>query len=537
MNKILKTNLYNSFYNDYLKSHSKTNNFLSNIHNISWKDTVHLLDPGTKHYQNIKRILAKQNADLTSEKAKYYIQQLSEPESVIIITGQQLGIFGSPLYTIYKIITTIKLAELLNKQKIGNYFIPVFWLESEDHDFQEISRVGMLDRHFSPEQVKYEGRDRGKVSIRHYQFESVIQSFVQKIRETLLETEFTTTLFANIENIYRPGMQWITATREFLKFIFQSSGLLFFQPGDEEIKQISVDFFERLLTENENVSSAFRQNSENLVKAGYHNQVTDIPGKTFIHIEDAKKQRSHLYREGNNFSLKESGSSYTIDKTRQLISKHPVAVSTSVVSRPLLQSWLLPVAAYVAGPAEIAYWAQLSKIFTYFELCMPILYPRISATLLETKIARYVTKHSPDIENIPVKRNSFIENYYKNLKDTGEEDPVKNLKNTIENEGLKIQKYLTQLDPTLVDTSNKTIERMKQNLANLENRVIKAREQKENQLTGNLNQIHTAFFPEEIPQERYLSIIYFLNKFGPYFVDDLFNHLEINNFEHQIIFI
>ena len=138
MNKILKTHLYNSFYYDYLRNHPKTDHFLSDIHHISWKDNVHLMDSGTEHYLRIKSILAKQNVDLNSEKAKYYIQQLSDPGSVIIITGQQLGIFGSPLYTIYKLITTIKLAESLNKQKMGKSFIPVFWLESEDQIFQKL---------------------------------------------------------------------------------------------------------------------------------------------------------------------------------------------------------------------------------------------------------------------------------------------------------------------------------------------------------------------------------------------------------------
>ncbi|MEE9118160.1 MAG: bacillithiol biosynthesis BshC, partial [Calditrichia bacterium] len=174
MNKFLKTRLYNSFYHDYISNKLKTHYFIDSLEQISWDKKVRSIDYTSIRFQQVKQILARQNTDLNSDKVKIYLEYLANPESVILITGQQLGLFASPIYTIYKIITTIKLAESLNNQKSNYQYIPVFWLETEDHDFQEINHIGLMDKDFQPRQIKYNGKDRGKVSLRHYQLESSI---------------------------------------------------------------------------------------------------------------------------------------------------------------------------------------------------------------------------------------------------------------------------------------------------------------------------------------------------------------------------
>ncbi len=537
MIKFLKTRLYNSFYHDYISNKLKTHYFIDSLEQISWDKKVRSINHTSIRFQQVKQILARQNIDLNSDKAKLYLEYLANPESVILITGQQLGLFASPIYTIYKIITTIKLAESLNNQKSNNQYVPVFWLETEDHDFQEINHIGLLDKDFQPRQIKYNGKDRGKVSLRHYQLESSISSFISEIEENLLETEFSQDIFEKINDYYKPNKDWTAAVRRFLKEIFKPYGLLFFQPGDEEIKKISTEFFTQILLKGEDTRDAFDGRSKELMKKGYHNQVKNIPGQTFVHLEQENFQRGHLYKEGDNYYLKDSGKRYAQTEVINLINNNPMRVSATVVSRPLLQSWLLPVAAYIAGPGEIAYWAQLGQMFSEFEIVLPILYPRISATVIEPKIARYIERYLPDIEDLPLKKNKFIEQYFKNLSENKGGDPLRNLNHLLDNEGQKIESYLKTLDPTLLDAGKKSFERIKQTLENLENRVIKVREQREGQLTNHLQQIYTAFFPDEVLQERYISVIYFLNKFGPGFIESLYSDLEFNNFDHQLLYL
>jgi len=533
---ILKINLYNKFYHDYVNNLEVTHPFISSLTKRPITDIIPKFKSDPNHFQEIKTILAEQNKDQNSEQSALYLQYLEDPDSLILITGQQLGLFASPLYTIYKLITTIKLAESLNSKNGNHKYIPVFWLETEDHDFQEINHIGIYDKNFKPEQLLYEGMDREKVSIRYYQFENCIENFIDKLKNSLIETEFSDGLFEKLREYFKPGVGWSTAVRNFLKDLFAPYGLLFFEPGDNKIKQKSIPFFKQLLEENEQVSAIFSETSEQLIASGYYSQVKVLSGQTYIHFENEARQRMHLFREDNSYSMKDGSNNLTLNEALKYVENKPLSISSTVISRPLLQSWLLPVAAYVAGPGEIAYWAQLGQLFGHFELDMPFLYPRISATIVEPKIKRYISKYAIASDKLVPRKKDFIDQYYKDLAEA-EEDPLENLQQILKDGEGNITSYLNSIDPTLIETGKKTIERMAQTLMNFENSVLKARKDKESLRTNHLEQIHTAFFPEEAPQERYLTLVYFINKFGPEIINHLYKNLSLDNFDHQITYL
>lgn len=537
MNDILQNRLYNDFFEDYIAGQQKTHHFLSEFTINGIRQLAASLDPQTKWHQQVKAILSRQNKDLQSPLAKKYLEQLSNPGSVILITGQQLGLFASPLYTIYKLLTVIKLAERLNSEGSGRSFIPVFWLETEDHDFREINHCGVFDRNFKETQILYQGEDRDKLSIRYYQFEDAINNFLSQVRHSLIETEFSGPLFENLQQWYKPGNNWTEAARSFLKSIFEGYGLLFFEPGDAEIKTVSVDFFNRLLEENEKITGQFEETCGQLKKAGYPLQVNYLAGQTFIHIEDGEHNRQHLYREGEKYYFKDDETRYTRSDIAQRLKANAKAISTTVVSRPLLQSWLLPAAAYIAGPGEIAYWAQLSDLFPLFDLTMPVVYPRITATLIEPRISRHLSKYNIAIDTVSLKRQIFIDRYFKAKSGSGDGDPIGFLKKQLNEADLRLAAYLEQLDPTLVDAAKKTVERMHHGLTNLENRVLRAIEEKNSLLSSHLEQVHAAFYPDEKPQERFLSYVYFLNKFGPQMTDFLMENLKEAQAGHQLVYL
>jgi len=537
MNDVLRIRLYNDFFEDFIAGMEKTRQFLPDPSYPGIRNAADVLVRQTEWQRQTKAILQRQNKDLQSPLAVKYLKQLSDPHSVILITGQQLGLFASPLYTIYKLVTVIKLAEKLNSEDPGHTFIPVFWLETEDHDFQEINHCGFFDRDFKQTQIYYQGKDRGKLSIRYYQLDNEINSFLSEVRSSLVETEFSEPLFQNLQQWYKPGNSWTGAARSFLKDIFEVYGLLFFEPGDDEIKRLSTGFFNRLLQENEKISGQFEVTSDHLKKAGYHLQVSYLAGQTFIHLEDQEKNRQHLYRKGENYHFKDEDTTFTRSEIADRLKEQAEAISTTVVSRPLLQSWLLPAAAYIAGPGEIAYWAQLSDLFPLFDLTMPVVYPRIAATLVEPRISRHLSKYDIGTDTVSSRRQTFIDDYFKAESDRGDDNPIGVLKQQLEAADLHLVAQLERLDPTLVDAAKKTVERMQQSLANLENRVLRAREEKNNILSSHLEQVHTAFFPDEKPQERFLSYVYFLNKFGPQMTDFLMKNLKVEMPGHQLIYL
>jgi bacillithiol biosynthesis cysteine-adding enzyme BshC len=537
MNLTLNTSLYNSLYYDYLAQNSKALQFLSNFMQVDWKQLANEVLVSSDRYTKVKKIMAKQNSDPKAIMAEKNLKKLSSPNSVFIITGQQLGLFTSPIYTVYKVITTIKLAAQLNKQKLPFYFIPVFWLESEDHDYEEVNHFGIFDRNFLPKQLMYEGFEAKKASVRHHTLTKQIQVLFSDLSEGLMETEFTDPLFNKLRSIYKEGRNWVDATQEFMDDMFSEYGLLFFRPGDSDIKKLSTDFFIHILEHSTDITQNFSKISAELSQSGYLNQISDIAGKTYIHIEDDSQQRDHLLREENMFLLKGSEKTFTLSAIKKYLQDYPNKFSTTVVSRPLLQSWLMPTVVYVAGPAEIAYWAQLKSLFSYLKLTMPIVYPRISATLVEPKIARYLKKHNPDIENLPKRKDDFLAEYFKYAIEEAGTEYFKQIKKTLESGSNNLNTYLRNLDPTLMTFCEKTFERINHQLDNLEAKTTKALQHKEQVVANHLTQVHETFFPEQNPQERYISIIYYLNKFGPAFITRLMESLNINQNGNQIVFI
>jgi bacillithiol biosynthesis cysteine-adding enzyme BshC len=537
MTRILNTRLYNPLYHDFIKNNHKISEFLISPHELDWIEFTRRVPSPSKIHQNVKSLLAEQNTDLISKNAKTYLQDLRNENSYIVITGQQIGLFASPLYTIFKAVTTVKLAEKLNSQGSQFKYIPVFWLESEDHDFKEVNHFGVWMRDFTAHKIEYQGLDRGKISLRHYQIDEEIVALVQETKKVLLETEFSEDLFRKIEKYYALGESWVFSTRNFLKELFHDTGLLFFQPGHQGIKKISSEFYLNLIDESDTVVKAFAQRSQQVEQAGYTLQVPDIPGKRFIHLEMDTYQREHLYGDKEDFFFKSSDRKYSSAQVKQIITNNPEKISTSVISRPLLQSWLMPVVAYIAGPAEIAYWSQLGRLFDVMKITMPIVYPRISASLLEPKIVRQIEKHRTDVENMPQNKQQFLDNYFKNKTNLNGNNPFDHTRGAITQMGDHIISYLKGLDPTLVDAGRKTFERIQSQIDAIEQKSIRVREQKDHTLLSHLKQIHEAIFPAGQPQERYISIIYFLNKFGPAIFKEIYQGLDIEKFEHQLLIL
>lgn len=531
MNKNLKTPLYNKLYYDFLNSSNNVHNYLPVFKTTNWSEISKSILNQSPVYSEIKDVIYNDNFDLDSEKAKCNLGYLKQENTIFIITGQQLGLFASPLYTIYKIITSIKLAEQLNSQNLGFKFVPLFWLESEDHDFKEINHFGIWDKKFQTNIIRYNGEDREKVSIKHYSFEQEIEDLILLLEQELIPTEFSGVLFDKIKKWFKKGESWLLTSREILKDIFNETGLLFFKPGHQHIKNMSKLFFLTVLKNCEELNIQFKNMSQNLEENGYPNQVTVVEGKTFLFLEDENLNREHIYYNNDYFYTKDSDKQFTKDDLCEILNKSPEKFSTSVVSRPLLQSWLLPTAAYIAGPGEIAYWAQISGMFDQMKLKMPIVYPRISATILEPKIQRYVKKYSLNIENISKKQNEFIKQYLSARSDSAFLDS----KSVITTELEKLKQKILSIDHTLENLFKKTTEKIQNQIDFLEHKTLKAKEQKEQNLISHLKQIHSAFFPDGLPQERYLTFIYFINKFGPDILETVFKELDHENFEHQII--
>jgi len=228
------------------------------------------------------KILAEQNKGINNSK---YLNLLEKENTVILITGQQLGLFVSPLYTVYKILTTILYAEKLSAEIKDYNFIPVFWLEGEDHDFIEINHASYYNKSGKIAQIFYKEIESEKgYSISRRVLTEQIDKIIKSMQDDFLETEFNIPLFDALKDIWKSGLRWNKAFADQIQFIFHEMGLLIFNPADELIKRYSIPFFRQLISENNAIVKAFVDQSSLTQEAGFENQVVVDPQKSYIFL-------------------------------------------------------------------------------------------------------------------------------------------------------------------------------------------------------------------------------------------------------------
>ncbi|MCB0281432.1 MAG: bacillithiol biosynthesis cysteine-adding enzyme BshC [Calditrichaeota bacterium] len=519
----------------YLKQNEKLLPFYAENIDPDWAKLAERVTSSFTRTDVLKELI-RQNTHFKDEQCLKNLELLKEKNTVVVVTGQQLGLLISPLYIIYKTITTLKLAEKLNKEIDEYNFVPVFWLEGEDHDYEEVCKINVPDisGKFTTFQADEKSSENG-LSLNKRKLTEDIENLIQELQEVLQETEFSAELFDFLRKNYKKDATWIGAFKTHIAEIFKDSGLLFFSAGTETVKQLSKPFFEKVIVENKSLVSLFETNSAELIKAGYQNQVHVQNDKAYLFLSYENGPRRSLLKKENSFYLKEIEKEYSIDQLLQTLDENPAWFSSTVLTRPLWQSWLLPTVSYVAGGAEIAYWGQLRSAFNHLALPMPHIQPRHSITLIEPRIKRFIEKNKISIHNIPEDKEAFINEYFsqnkladvKELFSGFEQDAIENRE--------KVKRMIQEIDPTLVNPTEKSYQSILQTIEKLHDRLVNRIKEKEETTKAHLEAIHEAILPNGILQERILSSVYFQNKYGSEWINKIFNALSENFSEHQIV--
>jgi bacillithiol biosynthesis cysteine-adding enzyme BshC len=488
-----------------------------------------------EHREKLVQILKKQYADENiSEKTKQNIEDLLSENTFAIVTGQQLGILLGPLYTIYKIITSIKLADQLNEVYPELKFVPIFWLEGDDHDFNEVNWIKILDNENSLTKIVYQdGLDaetnRGPMG--NYQFDLTIENFIEKISSSLRETEFKSDVINLIKKFYYPGASFKSGFVGLLKMFFDKYGLIIFDPQDIEVKDWLKDIFRKDIESYQFISEELILRSARL-EENYHAQVKIKPINLF-YLEDGG--RYLIEPAGNDFRLKGKRKKFTKEQLVAEIASNPEKFSPNVILRPVCQDFIFPTAYYVAGPSEICYHAQIYPYYAIHNLTPPILFPRSSATLIEAKVQNILNKYELKLQDF----FNDLETLATNITDKNSEIVVQNVFEEvfreIEEPFNKLKENLIKIDPTLEDVIKNAQNRIFQTLGVVKEKALVAQKKKNEIIFRQIYKTSNILFPDENLQEREINFIYFANKYSLNFIDFVFENLNINLFEHQLI--
>jgi len=470
-----------------------------------------------------------------SSKTLKNISLLKNKETVAVVTGQQLGILGGPLYTFYKIITAIKLCSHLSERYDNYHFVPVFWLEGDDHDFEEVRSINVLNDNNELIKISYndeateEEQNRG--SIGHLKLKESIGQFLKDYENQLRNTEFKNPIMENLKSFYTEGKTFKEPFKELLFWLFDQYGLVIFDPQDVKVKELLKPVFKKEIND-------FRNHTEKLVNISasleelYHAQVKIRPINLFYNYDEGRYVIEPIE---NEFRLKGKRKKFTLEELINLIEIEPEKFSPNVLLRPICQDFLFPTGFYISGPSEVAYFAQILPLYEFYDIDPAIIYPRSSVTILEKTLKSVLEKYGLSVKDIFTEPNKLKNQIINNVSDKNLEEIFKETKNQIDLAFDNLKEKLFELDKTMGDVTSKY--RLKV-LGYIDELKGKAAETQKKRYEITLRQIDKAsanLFPEMNLQERELSFFHYANKYGVDVLKKIFEELAINKFEHQVI--
>ncbi|MBM3295840.1 MAG: bacillithiol biosynthesis cysteine-adding enzyme BshC, partial [Candidatus Aminicenantes bacterium] len=461
------------------------------------------------------------------------IETLKRDEACAVVTGQQAGLFSGPLYTIYKALTAVKLAERLNRTGSGK-FVPVFWVASDDHDLAEVDHVDLLDKDNRPARIRCPmPSPEAKTPVSRLALPPEIEGNLRELAELTPETEFKPDILAALSGIYEPGRGWVEAFGQWMSRLFASRGLVFIDASDPRLKGLGGWVFSREIAGESAATAPAMAASQRLGEAGYGVQVRLHPG--LLHLFYAERERRSIEWEGRAFKIHDPAETWSKDDLLALAGAKPFLFSPNVLLRPLYQDAILPTVAYIGGPAEIAYFGQMKGVYERFGLPMPVIYPRKSATVVEHKIGRVLEKFDLDVQDFWNGAEAVVRRVGEGGIPESLSARLRRAAALVEEDFESLAGEVAAFEPTLKESAHLARGRMLQQLEFLERKIVQASKKREGVAVGQVRKAADHLYPGGRFQERVFNIVPYLIKYGPSFIDDLDEALDLDAHGHQIL--
>ena len=464
----------------------------------------------------ISRLLTEYNAKLGANPlAMENTAALESPATFCVIGGQQAGFLGGPIYTFYKIITTIRLAQHL-QQTLGSRVVPVFWLASEDHDFDEINHTYFSKPDGEIGEIKFAWEQAGRPiadlpitpDMKHAYAE-----YFQKIPVTPNTPQ--------VKEQFAPhaGENYCAWQARIWSGLFSAHGLVIVEP--RTLRHAAADFFQFALEHADDIEHRLGAVAQRLKSAGY------IPS-----LDAERAGRLYTFDvSGNRVRVKEPGACLA----REVF--FPEHYSTDVALRPLFADAMLPTVASVLGPGEIAYQSMLKPLYNLFDLPQPLLYPRKSYTIVAKSQAKRMADYKTSVTAILTKNSTSASVFRRLMPESAGEDIFTETRQKLEAAFAPLRPYVEEIDPNLGKAWKYGFSNTLRGIDNLEQGAVKAKMSQLGFSRGELRQLSNALLPRDRLQERVFPLPSFLNRYGMKFLNAFFTAGDIDDFSHHILIL
>lgn len=381
------TGYFSSLFLDYLNEEKSLKSFYTHPYKKESFEKVEISFPKEKREVLVKE-LRKQYSNLSLHKeVNSNIESLLQENTFTVTTGHQLSLFTGPLFFVYKILQVVRITEELNKENTGKHYVPIFWMASEDHDFEEIQNVSVSGQDYC-----WESKQNGAVG--RFTIDQAFKEFAECLPKDL----------DAFKEFYLQSENLADATRALVNHLFEKYGLVILDADSKALKSL---FKEQIKSEvcTKKTNELVEKASDDLRELGYKSQIFPREINLF-YLQESSRSRI-IYKNTNEYQVVSTGQTFTEKELLSEIDTHPEKFSPNVVLRPVYQQLILPNVGYCGGPAEIAYWLQLKSSFKFHKATFPVLVPRAYGLIITDAIHKKIDKMNLFIQDLFLKESDF----------------------------------------------------------------------------------------------------------------------------------
>ncbi len=521
-------------FNDFLSWSPSIQPFYSRSpHFAEWlKDEASAVRYDSARRERVVAILERQNkAWGASPKTLENLARLRNGSSAIV-TGQQVGLFGGPLFSLFKALTTVKVSD--EATSAGFDSVPVFWLATVDHDLAEISHVSVLAADGSLQKLVAPTHGAQDAPVGTVTFGPEIEPIIEAAAASLGDSEVTSFL----RESYRPGENFGSAFARLFSRLFADWGVVLLDASDPELQQIAQPIYMAAIERAPELDDTLLARGRELEAVGYHQQVKVTPSSTLLFmLRNGARTPVHRRSGGGTTETEFLVGDETIPRADMLrrISAQPHLFSANVLLRPVVQDYLLPTLAYVGGAAEVAYFGQGAVVYkALLGRVTPIL-PRFSASIVEAKPQALLERYGLTVPDIFRGPEALRESLAKHALPADLQSAFDQADASLTKSLVAIQHSLERLDKTLVEAAANAGSKMQHQLEQLRSRAARAELRQSEVLGRHADLLNNALYPNKVLQEREIGGVYFSARHGAHLLHDLYETIHTDCLDHQII--
>jgi bacillithiol biosynthesis cysteine-adding enzyme BshC len=481
--------------------------------------------------ETVATALARQQEERGAERAALRAREVADPNAVTIVTGQQAGLFGGPLFVLHKALATLEIARRLAERR-RHPVIPVFWVAADDHDFAEVRSMCVLDGDGAIRCLRYAPRHEpvGQPAFTIV-LDDTVAHLMDELGQALAPSASRDETLGVVAECYQPGATLSGAFARLLSRLLPE--LVVLDSSDPALKAAASSVLAREVEEASPTSRLALEAGQALLEAGYHQQVPVRAGFLNLFVL-AQGQRRALGLGDDGIEIRGLGTRMSVEEALRQIQTEPGPWSPNALLRPLVQDTMLPTAAYVGGPAEVAYHAQIGSIYAHFGLPRPVIVPRPSVTIVEPARARALETEGlslPDLAGDPeTVLSRWARQSYPDV-----EAAFARTRGSLEREMGAVEEHLGTLDPTLRGATAAARGRALHQVERLHEKAMRALKKRDQGRAARLRRTRDALFPGGSFQERGLGLLGLVARLGPGLLGELQERVDPFARGHQVV--